>query len=484
VASGRAVRRSLLAVVVLLVTAAAALAALDVTGRLPSGLVGEPRPTASATPTLDPPRTPAPAVLPAEPTATPTAPVALPTAALDGLLASPALGGAAGAAVVDVATGETVFDRDAGSPRIPASVAKLATMATALEVYPADHRFRTEVLAGTPGPTATVVLRGGGDAALTSRPAKRGSWPRPASLPELADLTVAALRTGSPAPTAVTVLVDDSLFAGPAVSPHWPAGYVASGVVAPVSALSVDEGRVRPDGPAREADPAIAAGRDFARLLAKRGLDVTARVRRGTAPAGAEVLAAVESPTLGELVQLTLQTSDNDLAEALLRLAALGDGRTGSFDAGTATVLDHLAGLGVPTDGMTLLDGSGLSRGSRVPPATLARLLALAVDGSHPELAPLLDGLPVAGFTGTLALRYGDPPSDEGAGLVRAKTGTLTGVSSLAGTTSVGDRPVVFVAMSDRVPAGATLRARDDLDRFAALLAGPGPAGRSSGAGG
>ena len=100
----------------------------------------------------------------------------------------------------------------------------------------------------------------------------------------------------------------------------------------------------------------------------------------------------------------------------------------------------------------------------------------MAADGSHPALAALVDGLPVAGFSGTLALRFVAGLPRTAAGVVRGKTGTLTGVSSLAGTTTVAGRPVVFVVMTDRVPAGATLQARDDLDRFAAVLsAGAGP---------
>jgi D-alanyl-D-alanine carboxypeptidase/D-alanyl-D-alanine-endopeptidase (penicillin-binding protein 4) len=173
------------------------------------------------------------------------------------------------------------------------------------------------------------------------------------------------------------------------------------------------------------------------------------------------------------MVQTALQTSDNDLAEALLRDAASGAGVPASFADGTAVVTQTLTTLGVPTQGLVLHDGSGLSRGDRLAPATLATLLRVAADGTHPALAQLVDGLPVAGFTGTLALRYSTGASRGGAGVVRAKTGTLTGVSSLAGITSVAGRPVVFAAMSDRVPTGATLRARDDLDSFAALVAHP-----------
>jgi D-alanyl-D-alanine carboxypeptidase/D-alanyl-D-alanine-endopeptidase (penicillin-binding protein 4) len=228
---------------------------------------------------------------------------------------------------------------------------------------------------------------------------------------------------------------------------------------------------LRPSADAREPDPAVAAGRDLARLLAARGIDVTGSIRRTTAPAGARTLAQVVSPTVAELVEADLSTSDNDLAEALLRLVAIARGRPGSFTDGAATVADVLGELGVPTDGMDLRDGSGLARSSRIAPVTLVRLLQVAAGSEHPQLRTLLTSLPVAGFSGTLADRYTHPPSESGAGLVRAKTGTLTGVSTLAGLTERSGRTVLFVVMADHVPDGGTLAARESLDRFAATVA-------------
>ena len=96
--------------------------------------------------------------------------------------------------------------------------------------------------------------------------------------------------------------------------------------------------------------------------------------------------------------------------------------------------------------------------------------ILLAADGSRPLLSRLVTGLPVAGFTGTLSLRFGAGGPRAAAGLVRAKTGTLTGVSTLAGVTSFGGHPVAFVVMADAVP-GDTLAARQALDRFAAVIA-------------
>jgi serine-type D-Ala-D-Ala carboxypeptidase/endopeptidase (penicillin-binding protein 4) len=461
----------------LLVVAAVAVATLDLTGHLPGGLFADhsASPTATSARPLDPSREPAGAVLAPEPASSdPSAPTVLPTRALDAALGTPALGGATGATVVDVASGQVLLDRDAATARTPASVAKLATAATALTVLGTQHRLRTRVVAGTTA--GQVVLVGAGDATLTTRRQASPAASRPASLAGLAEQTAAALaKAGAPSPVSVTV--DDSLFTGPAVSPGWPSTYVSAGVVSPVMALSADEGRVRPGSDAREPDPAIAAGRSFARLLATHGVTVAPTVRRASAPAGAQVLAVATSPTVGVMVQTALQNSDNDLAEALLRDAAIGAGQPASFAGGTALVTESLSSLGVPAPGMVLQDGSGLSRGDRIAPVTLAALLRVAAAGTHPGLAPLVDGLPVAGFTGTLALRYNSGLSRGGAGVVRAKTGTLTGVSSLAGITSVEGRPVVFAAMSDRVPTGATLQARDDLDSFAALLARPGPRG-------
>lgn len=452
-----------------LVAGAVTVAGLDLTGHLRGGLVADPASSATPSAALDPPRAPAADVLVPEPTSGAAAAPALDVPALEAALRTPALGPSAGAAVVDVATGDLLLDQDASTARVPASVAKLATGAAVLHFAGSQHRLVTTVVAGATA--AEVVLVGGGDATLTTRRPKGPDVPQRASLAALADATATAL-TGTAG--RVTVSVDDSLFSGPSVSPAWRSSYLPSGIVSPVSALSVDAGRVSPGSVARSPDPALAAGADLVRLLRKRGVDVAPDVARAAAPAGARELARVESPTVAELVELALQTSDNDLAEALARLAAVASDRPGSFDGAREAVAAALSELGVPTDGTVLLDGSGLARGSQVAPLSLARLLQTAADGSHPDLAALVDGLPVAGFSGTLELRYLTGAPRAGAGVVRAKTGTLTGVSALAGLTSVAGRPTVLVTMADQVPVGATLQARDDLDRFAALLASEG----------
>lgn len=462
-------RRSwLVALTAVLVVAAVALAGLDLSGRLRGGLVADPRPTPTPSLRLDPrPVSALPVLTPAS-TAGGPSPGAVPVVALERLLASGPLGASPGALVVDAASGEPLLDREGSRARTPASVLKLTTAAAALTALDPESRLSTRVVQG--GDPGDLVLVGGGDATLTRR--KTSGLPGRASLATLADRIAEALRAAGV--SSVTVNVDDSLFSGPAVSPDWPATYVGSGVVSPVSALSLDGGRVTPRRDARSADPALAAGQELARLLTKRGVPVGGEVTRAVAtPAGRE-LAVVESPTVAELVELMLSTSDNDIAESLLRLAAVAGGRPGTFVDGTAAAAQILAGLGVPVEGLTLLDGSGLARGSTIAPATLAALLVLAAqDTSEPALDHLVTGLPVAGFSGTLATRFGVGRDGAAAGLVLAKTGTLTGVSTLAGVTTAGGRAVVFVVMADRVP-GDTLAARAVLDHFAARLVSSG----------
>lgn len=373
---------------------------------------------------------------------------------LDPVLAEAVLRDGVGAVVLEPATGALLYDVGASTPRVPASAVKLVTAAAALRAVGPQTRLPTRVLAGAaPG---ELVLVGGGDPGLSAR-----------DLDALAEQTAAALRAGGGAPSEVTVLVDDSLFSGPRVNPHWRPSYVrGAAVAAPVSALAVR----RPPGSQAPRDPALAAGRQLAERLRAKRVEPTGPVRRGRAAAGARELAVTSSPPVAVLVEESLAASDNDVAEVLARLVAVAEGRPATAEGAAAAVGDVVGRLGVASGDLRLLDGSGLARDTAVPPALLARLLARALSVEHPELRPLVTGLPVGGFTGTLAERF--TRSAPGAGSVRAKTGTLTGVISLAGIVRDADgRVLVFAVLADSVPSGATERARAALDRFAGTLA-------------
>jgi D-alanyl-D-alanine carboxypeptidase/D-alanyl-D-alanine-endopeptidase (penicillin-binding protein 4) len=442
------VRRTLLALLVVLVLAAGAGGAYLLTGA-PGRTLAAPSPTGTPVPL----RTP---LLQPVPPGTVTT-VGL-QRALAQVLTDKRLGTRVSLAVV-AADGRTLLNRLGDRPVTPASTAKIATAVAALTVLPPDLRLRTEVVRGSRA--GEVVLVGGGDATLGGRFAAPG-YPGSASLKTLARGLTGVTR----------VLIDDSRYVGPRLGPGWKPSYVSSGDVAPVGALAVDEGRTAKRG-GRSSDPGLAAGRQLAGLL-----HVSAPVARTHAPAGAMVLSSVESPPVPELVESMLTRSDNDLAESLGRQVAIASGRPASFAGAAQATAEVLRRLGVT--GIALRDNSGLSPLDRVQPLAVASLLAKTA--ALPAYTPLVSGLPVAGFDGTLSSRYRKVPTSGAAGVVRAKTGTLDGVSALAGlvTTRTGG-VLAFDITADGVPIGGTVAAEAALDRVATALAACGCLARVGG---
>ena len=359
------------------------------------------------------------------------------------------------------------YDVGDGSFR-PASTMKLLTTTAALATLGPDHRFATTVV----GRGRTLTLVGGGDPLLQRVPGEPGDYPVRADVQTLARETAAALRERDgrrAAQQPVRLAYDASLFSGPTVNPFWRADYVPDDIVSPISALWVDEG-IAANGFERVADPAADAAAAFAAALGRQGIRVQGSPTSGRAPAGARELARVSSPPLSEVVELVLEISDNEGAEVLAHHVGLAAADDGSFAGGVAGVRQTLAGLGVPLAGAVIRDGSGLSRDNRLRTDTLIELLRVAAGDDHPDLRAALTGLPVGGYTGSLVVRF-DDAVPAGVGRVRAKTGSLTGVRSLAGI--VVDRsgtPLAFVLAADRLRLFDTLDAEQDLDNLAALL--------------
>ena len=423
---------------------------------------------AAAAPSVTPSPTPPPLVDPppvlAAPPAGPPQTAAGIAKALAGPLSDDRLGARVTATVLDAETGAVLLDRGAGTYVIPASTAKLATAVALLSVAGPDQRLTTRVLAG-PRP-GDVVLVGGGDATLSAAPA--GTPTLYAGAPRLATLAAAAKKAGAGA--VKRVIVDSSLFAGAGMAPGWDPIDIAGGYVTPISALMLDSGRTE-GVTARSYDPDLDAGKAFAAALGA----PAAQVLRGAAAPGAAVLGEVKSQPVPRLVEKMMLDSDNVLAEMLARQVAIAEGRPASFDGASAATRAVLARLDLPTGGDKLVDGSGLSMQDRITPALLAALLRRAVLADDPRLHALVPALPVSGYLGTLDDRFLTGPAAVAAGQVRAKTGTLSGVSSLAGLVRGADgRLLAFAVVADRVPAGGQLPAEAALDTVAATLAGCG----------
>jgi D-alanyl-D-alanine carboxypeptidase/D-alanyl-D-alanine-endopeptidase (penicillin-binding protein 4) len=404
--------------------------------------------------------TPSPVLVPDE-TAQPSAGSGAALArTLTPLLADRRLGGSVSASVVDAETGEVLFERRRTDPVVPASANKIVTAAAVLSAVGPERRLDTRAVAGTTA--GDVVLVGGGDPTLAA--GKRTAYPGAARL----DLLAAQVKKTT---TVRRVVVDGSLFAGPTIGPGWDSDIVRFGFGAPITALTVDGGRPDPRAERRHPTPDLLAGQAFARAL---GVPVTAVVR-GRAPAGAAVLGTVSSPTVLTMVEQMLTRSDNVLAETLARQVAITSGHPASFAGAADAVRETIGKLGLGTTADRPVDASGLSRGNRLTTGLLTSVLTLAARPDQPALRGVLTGLPVAGYSGTLADRYTTAPARSAAGLLRAKTGTLSGVSALTGVLlDPAGRQLAFAFIADGVPPGGNEAAQEALDSIGAALAGCG----------
>ena len=398
--------------------------------------------------------------------------------------------------VQDAATGTILFDRSGDEARIPASNMKLLAAASALRALGPDRRFSTRVVAG-PAP-GTVVLAGGGDVLLAAGESNPGEVLGHAGLATLAQSTVRALQNDGVSGT-LTVQLDDSLFTGPSLNPAWSPEDVAAGETAPLFPLALNSARYDPaktTGP-RPQDAALAAAEAFAAGLstaaAAAGFTVAPGVARTPArppartesaeganrpdasvdPGAVRVFAEVQSATVGQQVDLMLRTSDNYLTEVVGRMAALASGKPASNDGAIAAVLQQLQELGIPADTLRAADVSGLAPANEVSARQLAAIVRAITSGTDTRLRAALAGFPVAGLTGTLGERYTEVSTARGAGLVRAKTGTLNTVIALSGYVVDADgRLLVFSFIGNGLTPGAANKTA--LDRTASVLAGCG----------
>jgi D-alanyl-D-alanine carboxypeptidase/D-alanyl-D-alanine-endopeptidase (penicillin-binding protein 4) len=353
------------------------------------------------------------------------------------------VGATSGALVRDLGTGETLFAVQPDVPRVPASVEKLyTTSATLLRDGPAAQ-LATAAVARAPLAAGVVpgdlYLVGGGDPTL-----ERGDLRRLARRVVAAGVT--AVRGG--------VVGDASAF-DPLPGSTRTGGRYDGDVGGRLGALVLERGS------RWQGDPATHAAGAFARELRRVGVRVGGRARRAVAPGDANVLAQVTSPSMRALVRATNLPSDNYLAEMLLKGLGARHGSAGSTVAGATVARTTLDDLGVLP---RIADGSGLSRANRTTPADIVELLAaMPAEAAGPAFAA---SLPVAGRSGTLRRRM---RGTRAAGSCRAKTGTLLGVSALAGycRTRRGD-DLAFAFLMTSV---SVFGARAAQDRMAAALA-------------
>ncbi|HUF83858.1 MAG TPA: D-alanyl-D-alanine carboxypeptidase [Acidimicrobiia bacterium] len=362
-----------------------------------------------------------------------------------------ALGGVNACLVVTTGDGDTVLaSRNPDAPLLPASNQKLFTAVAALQLLGPEHKFETKVVAPA-APENGVVdqlwLIGGGDPVLATPPFAAELMMEPfyegtdvvlTPLVELADAVVAAgvrqVRDG--------VHGDDSRYETVRYLPSWSDTYRTGGHIGPLGALTVNDGfSVLNPEPVPVDDPALFAALEFTRLLGERGVQVGGSPDHSSAPGDAAPIGSVQSRPLRDIVGGLLRSSDNLTGELLTRELGLRASNEGTTAAGAGAILTALAELGIPTEGLTVIDGSGLDRGDQ---ASCNQLIATLDLGERPEFQALWDGLAVAGETGTLRPRLNGTPLE---GRLRAKTGALMGVTALTGLLDLG-RPLRFAFLA------------------------------------
>jgi len=441
---------------------------------------------------------------------------------LDRALRDPGLRGAKVAAlVIDHEGGEVLYARDADRAMIPASNMKILTALATLSALGPAHRFTTEIFSAAPpdreGAVAQLVIRGGGDPALTSEEV----WRLAADLRRLG---LQRVREG--------LLLDDSAFDAQRWHPSW--GPVSARAYhAPVGALSVNYGSYsvtaiagsKPGEPVRvEIDPALSyfpvvnrattgprrsapalqidrahgegveqvivsgtlpagsepktayrsvldpvgyAGALLRMQLEANGIRVEGGIRKGILPADAKLLLAFEGRPIAEIVRLFMKHSNNVIAESLLKnLAAHEGSRPATWEQGRAVARRELEKLGLPLADAAFVDGSGLSYENRVSPRLFVEALRVA-DRSFRFGPEFVAALPIGAADGTLEKR-----SREAGAAVRAKTGLLTQVTGLSGYAKLADGRVAVFSILVNGFRGPAETAMKGVDQFVAELVG------------
>ena len=420
-----------------------------------------------------------------------------------------------GVKIVSLETGEVLYEKDAEKLYHPASTMKLITAATALIKLGPNYRFHTTLYADPVEDSqrlGNIYLKGGGDPVFNSndlekmverlvetgtkdlqgdivvdetyfdavRWGKGWMWddgPIGGYYPHLSALTInrngvhlrisPGTKVGDPVrvrfdpPTqymkivheAITVAAEGRLKLKRKREPAEENVLMISGAMA----IGQAEMNRRVD----VLDPALYCGTLLREMLAARGVTLEGTVRYGEVSEGATEIAKHVSPPLSRILWEMNKPSDNLIAELLLKTigAELG-GTPGTGEKGLGAINEFLGEIGMDTRGYALADGSGVSRYNLVTASLLTDLLVYMFR-NFAVMPEYLAALPVGGVDGTLTRRMRGMTAE---GVLRAKTGTLRGITTLAGYTATADGETVAfsILVSNYLGAASPRRALQD----------------------
>lgn len=371
-----------------------------------------------------------------------------------------------GVEVVDAKTGQVLVKHNENAAMTPASVTKLLSAWVIANTLDLAKPLTTKVVNGTSD--GKIVLVAGGDTALNPGKGDPDQVNGHAGLADLAIQVAASLKKSGT--TKVSVGVDTSYAPGPLTSKHWDPDVVAAGYTARIAQLGLSTQRATDPARPTPADPVGETQQAFVKALRTKGIKATVGAKV-TAGDKATVLGKVESSPLLDVLGNALQTSDNAMITSLTRQAAFHKGVGGSTADVTAFVEKTLKEAGFNIDGVHLADVSGLSAGTKIPPRLLVDVLLSGTSGKNKPYAETMTRLSVSGYNGTLDNRFMQPSNKSAAGDVRAKTGSLTDVASLAGTViTKDDRVLVFAVISNAAKSWGPYGTRASIDDFVAAL--------------
>jgi len=332
-----------------------------------------------------------------------------------------------GMILLDPVSGETIFENSADSLRMPASLLKLFSAAALFTYLSPDHRFATEILTGVKA--NTLVIAGSFDPWMQKNNSLATKTGR-VSLPKIVATALKKLDTDTGAPIKSLRIEYASMFGDDL-------DFIKSQFMARKIKVSL-----------------VKVSNTEARLYAK------------------ESIAIFQSPPLQQIMDWMLLWSDNTLGDRLARHASMQAG-FGFTESGIQKVfVKTLTELEIDSAGLIAVDGSGLSRTNRVSTRMLSQLLLKTYKTE--KYGTIYSGLPVGGVNGTMRNRFVES-APSAIGLVRTKTGVLTGVESMAGYVQGGDHEYIFVVIADQIPQNltATKAARIALDKMLAKFAKP-----------
>lgn len=334
--------------------------------------------------------------------------------------------------------GRNVVASNVNAPLIPASNLKILVAAVAIQVLGPEFHYSTEIVGIANGTTiqGDLWIVGGGDPLLST-----SDYPNTEAHPTLSPTQIEplidALISAGITSVSGSVVGDESRYDSERFTPSLGLG-IRGTELGPLGALLLNDGVIA-SSPIKPDNPALSAAIEFTRLLAERGIAVAGVPKTGTASEDLPVIATVNSASLAEVVAEMLTNSDNNTAELLLKELGRTDTTPGTRVSGIAVVLRVLQEANVDVSELAMTDGSGLDRSNRITCATLQSILV--GDGGF---GPLTMGFAVAGKNGTLSDLFLTGPVT---GVMRGKTGTLTGAKTLSGVIPYSDNQAIIFSI-------------------------------------